>query len=152
VPGLGLCATTYRQRAACVDDKGDITHAQDMSALSSLVVTNQRWFAMEEGSVKSWLVKTSYRGGIAAPVDWSFEGLKGRTGNSLSPLAAVGSAIIVHDSLGYLHVLSAQSGQTVARIATGMGTDVQLQTVQIEGKSLLIASSDKALSAWTTGQ
>jgi outer membrane protein assembly factor BamB len=153
VQGLGLCATTYRQRAACVDDKGQISHAQDMAALSGLAVSGQQWFALDEGgSVKSWTLKSRSANPGQAAVDWSFDGLKGRTGNSLAAVAAFGGAVFAHDNTGNLHVLSAQGGKTIARVSTGLSNDVSLQAVLVDGKGLLIASSDKAISAWLPAQ
>jgi outer membrane protein assembly factor BamB len=148
VPGLGLCVTTYRQRAACIDDKGEITHTQDMSAMSGLIVNGQQWFAIEEGSLKSWTLKSKSVNPAQAPTDWSFDGLKGRTGNSFGPLTAFGGAAFVHDSTGNLHVLSSKTGQTIARLATGLSGDVHLQAALLDGKSWLIAASNKAIQAW----
>jgi outer membrane protein assembly factor BamB len=152
VPGLGLCATTYRQRAACVDEKGDITHAQDMSAMSGLAVNGQQWFALEEGSLKAWTLKSQSVNPGQAPIDWSFDGLKGRSGNTYSAVAAFGGAAFVHDSLGSLHVLSSQTGKTIARVSTGLSADVHLQPVLLDGKGLLIAASNKAIQAWLPAQ
>jgi outer membrane protein assembly factor BamB len=153
VPGLGLCATTYRQRAGCVNDKGTISHVQDMNALSGLVVSGQQWFVLEdEGSVKSWTLKSNKPNPGQAPIDWSFDGLKGRTGNSFAPLAAFGGAVFVHDNTGLLHVLSSQNGKTMARVNTGMGADAHLLPVLVDGKALLIASGNTALSAWLPAQ
>ncbi len=153
VQGLGLCATTYRQRAACVDDKGAISHIQDMIALSGLAVSGQQWFALEdEGSVKSWTLKSRTSNPGQAPTDWSFDGLKGRTGNSFAAIAAFGGAVFVHDNTANLHVLSTQTGKTMARINTGLAGDVGLLPVLVDGKALLIASSDKAISAWLPAQ
>jgi hypothetical protein len=117
------------------------------------VVSGQQWFVLEdEGSVKSWTLKSNKPNPGQAPIDWAFDGLKGRTGNSFAALAAFGGAVFVHDSTGLLHVLSAQSGKTMARVNTGLSADVHLQPVLVDGKALLIASSDKAISAWLPAQ
>jgi outer membrane protein assembly factor BamB len=157
VQGLGLCATTFRQRAACVNERGEISHTQAMSALSGLVVSGSQWFALEdEGSVKAWSLKP--RGSSAqastgqTSPDWSFDGLKGRTGNSYQALAALGGAVYVHDSTGNLHVLSATDGKTIARVGTGLGADANLFSILVDGSAVLIASSAKVLSAWLPAQ
>ncbi len=152
VQGLGVCATTYRQRAACVNEKGDITHAQEMTAMSRLVVSGQQWFALEEGSLKSWTLKSTALNPGQAPIDWSFEGLKGRMGNSYGPVAAFGGVVFVHDVTGQLHALSSQTGKTIARVATGMSADAHLHAVLLDGKGVLIAASSKAIQAWLPAQ
>ena len=152
VQGLGVCATTYRQRAACVDEKGEITHAQEMSATSGLTVSGQQWFALEDGSLKSWTLKSTSANPGQASIDWVFDGLKGRTGNSYTPLAAFDGAVFVHDSTGQLHVLSSQTGKTIARVATGMSADVHLYALVLDGKNLLIGASNKTIQAWLPAQ
>ena len=88
VPGLGLCATTYRQRVACVDDKGNISKTIDMSALSGLVVSGSQWFVLDDnGSVGAWTPKAGVANAAADKPDWAFDGFKGRMGSS--PLAPV---------------------------------------------------------------
>ncbi len=156
VQGLGLCATSYRQRASCVDDRGQISHTQDMQALSGLAVSGSQWFAIEdEGSVKSWTLKsTSPNAGQVgqSPVDWSFDGLKGRTSNSYAAIAALGGAVFVHDSTGFLHVLSAQNGKTIARVNTGVAADAHVLPAMVDGKAMLIIAGGNSLQAWLPAQ
>jgi outer membrane protein assembly factor BamB len=153
VSGLGLCATSYRQRAACVDDRGQVTHVQDMQALSGLAVSGSQWFAIEdEGSVKSWTLKKAAPNAGQAPADWIFDGLKGRTNNSYAAIAALGSAAFVHDSTGFLHVLSAENGKTIARVNTGVSADAHLLPVMVDGKTVLVIAGGNSLQAWLPAQ
>ncbi len=156
VPGLGLCATNYRQRATCVDERGQVTHSQDMQALSGLAVSGSQWFAIEdEGTVKSWtLNKTAPNAGQArqAAADWSFDGLKGRTNKSYAAIAALGGAVFVHDSTGSLHALSTQSGNTVARVNTGVSGDAHLLPIVLDGKPALVIAGGNTLQAWLPAQ
>jgi outer membrane protein assembly factor BamB len=153
VSGLGLCATSYRQRAACVDDRGQVTHVQDMQALSGLAVSGSQWFAIEdEGSVKSWTLKKAASNAGQAPADWIFDGLKGRTSNSYAAIAALGGAVFVHDSTGFLHVLSAENGRTIARVNTGVSADAHLLPVIVDGKAVLVIAGGNSLQAWLPAQ
>jgi outer membrane protein assembly factor BamB len=152
VSGLGLCATSYRQRATCVDERGQVTHSQDMQALSGLAVSGSQWFAIEdEGSVKSWTLKKAAPNAGQAPADWTFDGLKGRTSNSYAAIAALGGAVFVHDSTGFLHVLSAESGKTVARVNTGVST-AHVLPVMVDGKAVLVIAGGNSLQAWLPAQ
>jgi outer membrane protein assembly factor BamB len=152
VSGLGLCATSYRQRATCVDERGQVTHSQDMQALSGLAVSGSQWFAIEdEGSVKSWTLKKAAPNAGQAPADWTFDGLKGRTSNSYAAIAALGGAVFVHDRTGFLHVLSAESGKTVARVSTGVST-AHVLPVMVDGKAVLVIAGGNSLQAWLPAQ
>jgi outer membrane protein assembly factor BamB len=160
--GLGLCASSYNQRSACVDERGQVSYAQDMNARSGLVSSDGQWFAMDgEDTVKAWKLKP--RAAALAPAlagasaaadsaEWVFTGLKGRTGNSLQSLAAFGGAVFVQDNLGVLHVLSATNGQTIARVNTGTGADANVMPVVVGDKGVLIVADSKSISAWQPAQ
>lgn len=153
VSGLGLCATSYRQRAACVDERGQVSRTQDMQAISGLAVSGSQWFVIEdEGSVKAWTLKNASPTVGQAPADWSFDGLKGRTSNSYAAIAALGGVVFVHDSTGYLHALSAQHGKTIARVNTGVSADAHVLPVMVDGKALLIIAGGNSLQAWLPAQ
>ncbi len=149
VTGLGVCATSYRQRASCVDERGQITHFQDMNAVTGLIVNGSQWLAAEEdGSVKSWTLKKNASNAGQAPIDWIFDGLKARLNNAFQALAASDQAAFVHDNMGYLHVLSLVSGHTIARLNTGLQNDVHVSVLTIDGQKRLYTVDGKTIQAW----
>jgi outer membrane protein assembly factor BamB len=153
VSGLGVCATSYKQRAVCVDDQGQITHAQDMLATSGLVVSGLQWFALQDdASVKAWTLKQQVPNAGQAPLQWTFEGLKGRIGNGYQTIATVGSAVMVHDSTGVLHALSSSDGKTIARSNTGIATDAYVLPGQEASHTTFWIAGDKSLQAWQIAQ
>lgn len=188
VPLVGLCASSYKQQAACIDGAGRVTRAQAMPVISSLLVDENQWLALEDdGTLKSWRLPATLESSLqlssqsisqpSSPTgspntkpNWIFKETQGRMGNTFSPLAQAMQYVFVHDAKGFLHTIAAQTGQLIGQTATGLVGDTHLmawvlnkQAVlaatstlstgvlpvdRMDGKTLLIAASKNAVSAW----
>jgi outer membrane protein assembly factor BamB len=159
-PGLGVCATVYRQRASCVNSQGQITHQQVMDSTTGLLMSDNRWFGLSDaGSLKTWSFKQATPNADldtseTAP-DWSFDGLRGRViGDGFAPFSSVvvgDGKVFVADSADILHVLSADTGLTVARAKLPIAKQetAALSPVTLDGKTMVLVATDKHLSLWS---
>jgi outer membrane protein assembly factor BamB len=160
IPSLGVCATVYAQRVSCVNEKGQITHQHTMDSVTGLVVAGQRWFGLaESGTLKAWSFKQANpKAGFDAPEtapDWSFNGLRGRViGDGFAPLSSVvvgDGNVFVTDSADVLHVVSADTGLTTARVKLPISKKetAALSPIIIAGKTMVMVAADKHLSVWS---
>lgn len=108
--GDKLCAVSYQGRLACFDaDKGNLDWYREVSSATGLARDERALFTSDSNGVVVAYLKTA-----GTPL-WKQEKLKGR---KLSGPAVFGKFLVVGDVEGFVHVLSRETGELAARIAT----------------------------------
>jgi outer membrane protein assembly factor BamB len=135
-----VCAAAYQGRVACFDiSSGNPLWARDMSTTSGLAMDARYVFVSDDsGSVHA----LDRAGGTSV---WKQDRLFRR---SLTNPLALGSAIAVADVQGFVHFLSRDNGQFVARAATD-GSPVAAYLAPMEN-GFLVQTRKGGLYAFTT--
>lgn len=108
--GERVCAVSYQGRLACFDsEKGNLDWYRDASSATGLAKDERAIFTADANGVVIAFLKT---GGT---VLWRQEKLKGR---KLSGPAVSGNYVVVGDVEGFVHLLSRETGELAARVAT----------------------------------
>ncbi len=108
--GGRVCAVSYQGRLACFDaEKGNLDWYREVSSATGLAQDNRAFFTSDSSGLVMGFLKTS------GTQIWKQEKLKGR---KLSGPAVFGNYVIVGDVQGFVHLLSRQSGELAARVAT----------------------------------
>ena len=108
--GERVCAVSYQGRLACFDaEKGGLDWYRDASSAAGLAKDEKAIFTADANGVVIAFLKS---GGA---VLWKQEKLKGR---KLSGPAVSGNFVVVGDLEGFVHLLSRETGDLAARIAT----------------------------------
>lgn len=113
LPWIGdgqACAVAHQGRAACFDlANGNMLWARPMSSSAGISVNNRNVYVSEDIGAVSALART---GGTSL---WRQDKLRYRR---LSAPLALGNNVIVGDVEGYVHILEADTGVFVGRVAT----------------------------------
>jgi outer membrane protein assembly factor BamB len=108
--GERVCAVSYQGRLACFDaEKGGLDWYREVSSANGLAKDQRAIFVADANGIVIAFLKT---GGT---ILWKQEKLKGR---KLSGPAVSGNYVIVGDVEGFVHVMSRETGELMARIAT----------------------------------
>ena len=110
IEGNNVCAVAYQGKIACFDiQTRNIIWSRDLSSARSLAVDAKNVYAVDDiGRVHALDKKT----GASL---WVQDKLKYR---KLTSPAVVNGSVVVGDGFGYLHVLSAEDGSLIGRLAT----------------------------------
>lgn len=134
--GRDVCAAAYQGRIACIDaSNGSVRWAREFSAEVGPGIDQRYVFGSDERGNVTALSRES--GGSL----WRNDSLAWR---GLSAPASFGRAVVVGDRQGYLHFLSREEGNLLARIRVGDG--VRAAPVPV-GESLLVQTVDGKLLA-----
>lgn len=120
-----VCAVSYQGRVACFDaEKGNLDWYRDASSATGLAKDNRALFTADANGIVLGFLKT---GGTAL---WKQEKLKGR---KLSGPVVFGSYVVVGDVEGFVHLISRESGELAARIATDKSPIVTAPVATAQG-------------------
>ncbi len=136
--GNEVCARAFQTAIACVDaSRGRVRWAQAADGRSGLGGDDRWLFGVEsDGSVVSWQRDTGQKG-------WTYSGLLHRNGRN--PLL-LGRSLAVADDVGYLHLLSREDGNPMARLTTD-GSPI-LSAPVLAGDTLIALTRNGNLFAW----
>jgi len=108
--GRGVCAVTYQGRIGCFDvQSGQAIWSQDFSSYGGLAQDGQILVSADDFSIVN-----AYEATTGKKL-WTNEKLRSR---SLTAPLLVGDTVVVGDYQGYVHFLSRETGQFVARVKT----------------------------------
>ena len=133
------CAAAHQGRAACFDlANGNMLWARPMSSSAGLAVNNRYVFVSEDIGAVAALARS---GGSSL---WRQDKLQYR---KLSAPLALGSYVIVGDVEGYVHLLSADTGAFLARVATD-GSAIRAAPVALGNGAFLVQTANGGLFAF----
>jgi outer membrane assembly lipoprotein YfgL len=136
--GTRYCARAFQSSVACVDaQKGALMWSRNFGGHAPLAGDAQRLFGVDGADrITAWNAEKG------EPL-WTSEKFMYRR---LSGLLAAGPVLVVGDGFGYVHFLSAETGETQLRLVTD-GSAV-IGTPVIEGRTVLVMTRDGGLFAF----
>ena len=136
-----LYAAAYQGKIAAMSQtSGRIIWSKKLSTYTGLAQSRSRIYATDtEGRV--WAFDKS-----TGNVMWHQDNLAGR---GLSGPAVVGNALVVGDADGYLHFLSLNNGEFVAR--TRMTRSAIMATPLVRGRQMFVLASNGQLTSYSVG-
>jgi outer membrane protein assembly factor BamB len=133
-----ICAVAYQGRVACFDvQRGSSLWAREASSLAGAALDARHLYYTDDRSAVLALDKTN-----GASV-WRQDRL---TDRSVSAPLALARFVVVGDFEGYVHLLSAEDGSFVARIATD-GSAISAPPIALGASSFLVQTRDGGVFA-----
>jgi outer membrane protein assembly factor BamB len=132
-----LCAVAYQGRVTCfdIDKGGQVAWARNFSSIVGLAVDARHVYAPDARDNVSALSMTD-----GQPV-WRQDGLRNR---QVTEPAATGRAVVLGDYQGFVHVLSPDTGEFMARVAMGGGE--MRAPVQQTPQGVLVQAGDSSVA------
>lgn len=138
IDGTQVCAVAFQGRVACFDViRGETQWARDVSSIAGMGGDSRNVYITDD---RSSILAFDRKGGASV---WKQDKLFGRWASA--PLA-LGRHVIVGDFEGYVHVLSADDGAFVARIATD-GSPIQVPPVALDFSTFLVQTRNGGVFA-----
>lgn len=136
--GRQLCVRAFQAAVACVDaSRGQTLWSEKAQGATGVAGDAQRLFGTESnGIVQSWQRSDGKRG-------WSYEALQHR---KLTAPLLLGRSVVVGDDAGWVHLLSAQDGQPLNRLATD-GSAITATPV-VAANTLVVVTRKGAVYGW----
>jgi outer membrane assembly lipoprotein YfgL len=136
--GKRYCARAFQSAIACVDvERGSLLWSRNVGGTRALAGDAERLFGADGSDrITAWRADSG-------DVLWTNERFMNR---SLSGMLAAGPTVVFGDAEGYVHFLSAETGETQLRLTTD-GTAV-VATPVASGSTVLVVTRDGGLFAF----